>query len=204
MEYFNIYYCDGKTSYQSENSIIFEEDSILSKKRVTHIMIKAKNRQSLIEIELSHGENNKSRVLVQGIDSTWVNGTLRKVEESIESFKPQCIIIKKYKWLALPVIALGIGILFTFLIGQLPIKQSDNASLIYKYFLSFIIGLAPASILYEKLSNLWPSIELQIGPEHTFIEKNRRNYFALVIILGVVPLLTSLTYDVIKLFAIAT
>jgi len=195
-------YCKGKTSFQCEDSSIFEEDSILSNKRVTHIKIEAKGQLARIEIELTHGDGIDNKVLVQGVDSTWVNGTLRKIEESIGSFQPQSVIIKKYQWVALPSVAVGIGVLFMLLVEHLPIEhstgQSSHTSLLLKYIVAFVLGIGPASFLYEKLKSLWPSIELQIGPDHTFIEKNRRSYMALIFVVGIAPLLTSLLYDLMK------
>ena len=48
--------------------------------------------------------------------------------------------------------------------------------------------------------NLWPSIELDIGPEHFKIEKQKRKKLYAVAVLVIFPIVTALLYDIIKIF----
>jgi hypothetical protein len=69
---------------------------------------------------------------------------------------------------------------------------------VFKYIVAYLGGFSPALLLIGQLKELWPAVEIQIGPEHTLVEKSRRKWMAVVITLGVLPLLVNLFYDILK------
>ena len=211
--------CFDESTFESSDAEFFSNDSVLPTKRVSDISLKfsSYDDDETIEIKLSHGDSSYSNYIsVSARDSEWVNGVTRKIEDEICAFKPQNTFLTEYKVILEVVFALSIGMVYFFLIDMIPIHpievepsgwmiqlalaSRDSLILGYtiKYILSFVIGIWPAYSLMDKLKALWPSIEIQIGPEHTFIEKRRRIWIASAFLVGVVPLATSLIYDVLK------
>jgi hypothetical protein len=153
---------------------------------------------------------------VEGTDSKWVNGNIKAIDEIIESFAPQNLRVLELKWLIHTVLALGIGRLYLFFVGLIPMPSSkppqwDWMVGLYHFVLGhpllpyvvlyvayYLGGFWPAWYFYSKLLSFWPSVELQIGPEHTLIEKRRRRWLFSFFLLGVAPLLTSLVYDFLR------
>lgn len=212
--------CFDDSQFNSKDVELFSEQSIISSKRVSEIIINYSSYDANqdISIVLSHGRGDyQNYVRISGADSTWVNGTLRTLEEIISGFKPQSRLFTEYKGISEFVFALSIGTIYIYLIDLIPItplkgeppewaiklvsalKGFELLFYFLRYVLAYWVGIWPAGYLMAKLEKLWPSIELQIGPEHTFIEKRRRAWIATTLLVGVVPLLTSLVYDILKI-----
>lgn len=208
--------CSDKSSFESEDPSIFNENEFLSSKRVEEINITYNlyESNSYINISLYHGGDYRNSITVRGTDSTWVNGITKKIEEIVCSFKPQNTTFKDYKWLFNIIFGLSIGAIFLRMIILIPFEPSKEPDpawalalsnlfeqlppliLVFKYLLGLLVGIFPATILTDKLIELWPSIEIQIGPEHTQLEKKRRKWLVNVFVLGFLPLLLSLIYDI--------
>jgi len=170
-----------------------------------------------IEIRLSHGNYDRLNYIeVSGTDSDWVNGVIRRLEEQITSFQPQNRFLTERKKLLELIFALSIGSIYFYLLGLIPsspieaeppewlvqlssaIKNSVIVAYGIKYSFSYFVGIWPAYYLMDKLKSLWPSVEIQIGPEHTYTEKRRRAWILSAFLVGVVPLVASLVYDSLK------
>jgi hypothetical protein len=210
--------CADASSFQSEDTDLFNADSILSKKKVESVSLTLTHYETnaFVEIELSHGDSSwRNQVTIHGEDSKWVNGTLKIIEETIESFAPQNVFLFKNKQLIKTVFALGLGSLYFYITTLIPSEPSTDTpewviqlstliasvplgDYLFKYFIFYVIGFFPAEFLFEKLKSLWPSVELQIGPEHTHIEKRRRIWVANAFILGVLPIIHSLISDILS------
>lgn len=210
--------CSDKTSFISEEPSMFDEDSYLIIKKVEEVGITYHlyETNSYININLCHGSGYGNSVTVAGTNSTWVNGITKKIEETVDSFDPQNNFIKDHKWIFNIIFGLSIGAIFLWVIILIPsdppkdpppawvlalqnlFKQIPLFKLIFKYLLGLPMGIFPASFLTDKLIELWPSIEIQIGPEHTQIEKKRRKWFFNAVVLGLLPLLLSLIYDIVS------
>jgi len=192
---------------------------MISSKRVSGIELhySSYDANQEVSISLSHGGGDyRNYVKVSGLDSTWVNGTLKTIEEIIMGFKPQYRFLAEHKGAIEFVFALSIGSMYFYLMDLIPIAPIEGERpewaiklasalkgfelLFYflKYIFAYLVGIWPAFYLMAKLEKLWPSIEFQIGPEHTFIEKQRRAWIAAALLVGVVPLLTSVAYDILK------
>lgn len=213
--------CTDNSTFSSNKIELFEENSPLTRKRVSYITIEFAHykTKSRIQIGLVHGNGSYgNEVTISGTDSNWVNGILRVIEETIDSFTPQNTFLHQNDRIIRTVFSFGVGLLYLQVIVRLipatPIAETPgwdiklNLALseiplghyLFKYVLAFLIGLFPSEVLYNKLKSWWPSVELQIGPEHTLTEKQRRKWIANAVIFGVLPLAASLIYDVIKAF----
>lgn len=213
--------CTDNSSFSSQELTLFEKDSPLSRKRVQRIELEFRRYRryemiSRIVIRLAHGNDSwRNDVTIVGTDSTWVNGTLRAIEETIESFSPQNTFLYQNKRPIRTVFSLGLGSLYMWAILLVPTATPTDkpewaiklnvileaiplSYFLFKYFIAFLMGWFPSQILYEKLKKWWPSVELQIGPEHALTEKQRRKWVINAVILGVLPLVTALAYDLIK------
>jgi hypothetical protein len=176
--------------------------------------------EKVVDIDITHGENPSTFhncVSVRGDDSKWVNGTLRLIEETIAGFQPQNRFFHRYKGIINTAVAIGLGAvitraLLTLLVPLIPEPQQASEPtalmtlidtnplarvlLVYGFF--YIIGWFFASYLTGPIERLWPSVELQFGPEHTLMEKQRRTWLAKVAALGIVPLALQIIYDVLR------
>jgi hypothetical protein len=215
--------CDDGSAFESSDVALFAPDSVVSKKRVERVTLLFRNypARASIEIKLAHGDSQHGNsVVVYGLDSTWVNGTLKQLEETIASFPPQNTFVARHTTLVTTTIALGLGSLFVWTVrlivaravGHPAVPATKDATdvlidrfpaLLYliQYGFSYLIGMFPAWTIVDRLKALWPDVELQIGPEHSQIQKKRRLVLASVMVLGVLPLVTNLLYDVLRTWA---
>jgi hypothetical protein len=60
------------------------------------------------------------------------------------------------------------------------------------------VGLTFALPVRDWILELWPLIELDLGPEHLKIEKRRRARLAIVTAAIVLPILLRVLYDIVK------
>jgi hypothetical protein len=67
---------------------------------------------------------------------------------------------------------------------------------ILKYLIYYGIGWMPGYELIRKLQSLWPSVEIQIGPEHEQIERQRRIWVINVFVLAIAPLCIAIIFDI--------
>jgi hypothetical protein len=209
--------CDDGSLFSSEDPSLFEQP-IISSKRIHSIRMSYRNypQHKSIAIDLRNGTRSReSTIEVTGTDSTWVNGTLRLLEDVMRDAKPQTNFFKKTSWLSTALLSMGLGYLIIHLLLLLPIpvskvqptgglaeliENSGVARFIFVYLIYYVIGLTPAAIISQFLDpkDLWPSVELQIGPAHKLTERKRRFFLLQVLILGILPLLRSAVYDVLR------
>jgi hypothetical protein len=179
-----------------------------------------------IYISLLHGNSTYSNnsVSVQGKDSNWVNALDTRLKESFEAALPQNSFLLKNKTFIEILFAFGISrfyyyflhlIVFPFIpvpdsfsknpptwIAPLAtfIKNHHLFATVIDYLVCFPVGWLASIYLISKAKNLWPSIEFQVGPTHKFIEVKRRNLIYAFYSLGILPLVLSILYDIVKSF----
>lgn len=216
-------YCAENVVFTSADAHIFSEDSPLVSKRVWFIEMGLflVEPSKAVKIKLMHSPSKpyENTIIVTGDDSNWVNGTLKKLEEIVDSFEPQNTFIKRFQIPLLFIFDLTLGLAIfnaiNLILGWLfPIPQGFTLSgaavsflktnrnivlfLYYLITLSLVmwIGKGPAARLMAWLVGLFPSVELQIGPEHKLSEKRRRVQIAtFVSVTGIVSLLLQLGYE---------
>lgn len=200
--------CTDESSFESESPSLFSDESIINTKRVNAIEIFFYNyeQNKKIIFVLSQRYGSDSYFKVSGNDSIWVNGISKKIEETINSFNSQSNFIRNNKIFFILLFGFSMGAIFINILLLLPIEPSKGPNpatltkYIFKYLFGLLGGILPGSLLTDKLIKLYPNIEIQIGPEHTFIEKIRRKWLLNAFIIGVLPLLISVCYDVLKFF----
>lgn len=210
--------CADGSTFESEKTDIFADTSPITSKRVLAVDMElfSYETKSFVKIELRHGSSdNYNRISVRGLDATWVNGTLKKLEEAIDSFALQQNFVKTWAPLLRPVFAFSLGILiFQLLDFIIPnptpdpnpphwvevIHQNIFALFCIRYALDYVMGATPAFMLHHHLASYWPSVEFQVGPPHTHFERNRRLWMANAFLLGVLPVISSLIYDLVKTY----
>jgi hypothetical protein len=79
-------------------------------------------------------------------------------------------------------------------------ELSPFLGFILKYGIFWFVGsfssvMLGFSGLSNRLAELWPSVEIQVGPDHTLIERRRRFFLSQILLLGVLPLLLYLLSD---------
>jgi hypothetical protein len=211
--------CDDGSSFQSEDIDIFAEDSVIAQKRVTHVTVTYSHypTKARVEVALRHGDADAT-ITVSGRSRIWVAGTLDTLAGLFESFAPQGNPYLKHSGVINFILAMGIGSIAYLLVTLLPTappKEEDAQKFVWfastlsefpalhyvvKYSLTWFAGWPWTSIVTNRFKQLWPSIELQIGPEHLLTEKLRRKLLATAFVLGVVPLSLSVLYDILKAF----
>lgn len=222
---------DDGASFQSKEVELFSDDSIIHTRRIVEIKMKFFNiyNNNSISVYIEHA--SKVRVFVEGDDSVWVGGYTSKLNDAFNSMKPQVNLFKKHEvWLNI-VLLLAYSMLVLYFLNLIDVwfpskvesSTADNSLLmrviykmsemhifiryVAKYLLVMILGTMMGGFIFipwmnYKLDKLWPSIEIQIGPEHKFVEKHRRTILYAIVLTCIVPILISFIYDFIKIISI--
>ena len=149
---------------------------------------------SYINIDLHHGDYGDNSITVRGDDSTWVNGMTSKLSEVAGSFKPQNAFVRMHPVLINTILALGYGTVFVWIVILIPssppkeipewarllrelFDQIPSLRTLFRYAIGIPVGIFPASLTRSKFLELWPKIEIQVGPEHLLIEKSEESGF---------------------------
>jgi hypothetical protein len=207
--------CADDSSFETEDAALFDSGSILGDKKVSSVSILYHDfdNDSDISIRFYHGSYSGSSFKISGRDSNWVSGIAKRLADIIGGFSPQNTFVKRHHLSTTLLFSLGIGAIIMNLIALIPVEPSPNPPqwavslraayeavpllrVLIKYFIGTVIGIFWADGITERLIELWPSIELQIGPEHTFLERKRRNFLITVGLVIVLPLLVSVFKDI--------
>ena len=211
--------CDDGSSFQSEDIDIFAEDSVIAQKRVTHVTVTYSYypTKARVEVALRHGDMDAT-ITVSGRSRIWVAGTLATLAGLFASFSPQGNPYLKHSGAIEFALAMGIGSILYYLVGLIPFeppREEDARKVVWltsalrefpvlyyviKYSLTWFFGMPWTSLVTNRFKQLWPAIELQIGPEHLLTEKLRRKLLTTACVLGVVPLSLAVVYDISKAF----
>lgn len=204
--------------YEIENANLGPNDNILDIKRIESIKIDFTDYRNgkFISINLTQGDDRWSNNLtLDSKDEIWVNNQKIKLEALISSWQPQNKYYPKYEDFLLHFLAICIGFLIINL-GDLFLGQNNEMDEVNpgrislfllkllealpftRYLLilalSWVVGICPVFIMFwlkidQYLSDLWPSIEFDFGPEHYKFSKRRRKSLGVIITLIVLPLL---------------
>lgn len=208
--------CDDGSSFSSQQMDIFDDDSPITSKKVESITMYYHDVDSgeLVEIKISHTFlDNKyyNSITVEGNDSNWVNGTIKRFEEIADSFTPQNTLFTKHGQLIGTVI-LVVGVVFiNKLVDRLipalfPSFQMFGVdslrfeSFIIQFLAYMVIGsiwYIPFGRMWWKLLEMYPSVELQIAPDHKLVEKRRRVWLTNIVVLILIPILLQVVFEII-------
>lgn len=196
---------DG-TQYESEDIEVFSDGGILDTRRIVAVEMTYSNYtdDKRISIKLEHDIKDygwRNVIFVSGPDEVWVNGVIKHFEDAIVNWEKQVNWPYKYSWLLTIIFAIGINFpcsnILNFIIHL--IKPESSVTLGPLFFSFFMVGLLLALYIVDKLKELYPVVELRIGPEHTQLEVKRRRKLYAVISIVVIPLVISLIIELIKI-----
>lgn len=212
--------CEDGSSFQSDDISIFADDSRVWQRRVTHFSATYSFYPSKARIEISVKNGaDQALIAVSGRNRIWVAGTLESLVGIFGSFPPQENFYLKHRRLMNFLVAMGIGSILMFLLSLLSVSSSEAKEpedlrwlvdamnrfpiiqYFFKYTLTWFLGWPWTDNITRYFSLLWPSIELQVGPDHLLIEKRRRKLYGGIFLLGVLPLSLSIVLDLLKALA---
>lgn len=196
--------CFDNSKYETEDTTLFETKSIINSKRVKKLDFTFTDYKDdkRITLTLEHSDYDfQNQLEISGSDSDWVNGRLTILKDLIEGVKPQFTVFKKFSTLFTIISSVSIGTIFLSIL-MLVVRGIASKSYISPFKLIteepqallflLTIGFFPATFLTDWLKKLWPNVEIQIGPSHTFIEANRRVLLFGIITLIVLPILINI------------
>lgn len=204
-KYYVLYSVDAtdNTSFESQSNEIFKENQIIETRTVRKIVMRfyTLDNSKSIEIQIVHSIENESSenfILVSGDYPNWVNGILKRLSEIIEQAEIQPRIKDNIGYISFLTFILFNTVYFRLIFNFLERNITNEWLKIF-----FFLGIPFLSILFfnrlnEYLKRLWPSIELQTGPDYHQKSKVNRNKAQLIVLSIVLPLVLALVYDLIK------
>lgn len=206
---------DG-TIYKSSNlKEIFIEKNYLENKYIKSVILEYRNYDTTkyISIHIRHASSG-STVEISSEDESWLNGLYQFFEDEINDWEKQPDWIFRYKYLVLPVLFLIISLSIFFIIRFLTFiilsnlvedftqkisefSNAENFGLSTGFFtISSLFSINIVIYIWEKIKNLYPDIELIIGPKHFHNEKNKRKILGKILttvflpfIIGIITLI---------------
>jgi hypothetical protein len=154
-----------------------------------------------IEITLTEGSASSygNSLSVSADDPAWVDATFVELNEIVRAIKPQNNLFLRFQWLFQGTAAITLGFAILQLIGLLSADQpspdpkwltliGSHPPLLYLVgvLVIFGIGYFPARMVTDWVTQLWPSVEFDFGPEHLRKRKQLRSriataFFALIL-----------------------
>jgi hypothetical protein len=179
-------------------------------------------RERYISVTLDHGDAaHRNLITLSGTERAWLSDTFLTLKDAVDRTRPQVSWLRRHPTLLLNLIALGLGSLGMLLFDgvaslllpklNIPPLPADSpwrpyltsllpllyvAQWIWRWLVGFVWG---AVAVRDWLLTLWPSIEFDFGLAHLQSEKVRRARMRAVGALVVLPILTSLAVDWLKL-----
>lgn len=191
--------CFDNTSFMSEDLSLLDAKSPILKKRIRSFEFAIHlSSDTWAKIGIFHGANydsveqeysNSSFIEISGSDKAWINSFNAKIQEWYEGVPIQNNLLEKrsklLKWLAF-----GTGtILFGIIVDWFNVKTINyipywevilkTSSAIVYLILAFLFGgfflfmIVKSQI--DSSPNIWPIVEIQVGPDHLMKEKQKRS-----------------------------
>ncbi|MES2725468.1 MAG: hypothetical protein V4643_00105 [Bacteroidota bacterium] len=213
--------CYDYSSFESGDISIFDDSSIINKKRVKSIVIEYKEgEEKHVKVHLNHGYIqeekeyiNDSDIEIGGNNPFWVSGIYEKINTTLLSFPEQDTTLIEYKskinWLAFIIGTYFGGALMDFVDRNnkdfIPFWYQATHKGLGNFFVSLLAGSLFGGIIVwlftyvflQKTYEIWPTVELQIGPDHLLVEKKRRFFYAKLLSIVLIPLLLSIISTII-------
>jgi hypothetical protein len=216
---------NDNTRFESDTPEVFQEELLTAHGRPVAIEMAYRNytQSHYITVSLSHGDSSYgNEATVSAGEPAWVNANFQSLQDVLKRAKSQKVWVRRHQELLLHLIALGIGSAFFItldLFFWLAAKMGWNVFsqppswvqrlsawpwfrptlFLTDWFARWIVGLSWGAFAVRRwLLAMWPSIEFDFGLPHLQIEKIQRRRLASVFILIIVPIFTSLLYDLIK------
>lgn len=177
----------GQAEYSSSSLDIFKAGGLLDTKRPIELTMTFRDykKDADISIELADSQLSyrRSTVIVEGSDSTWVNGIFSRFSDCIDSWENQRTSVKKYKWLiSIPLTWLLAWTVFAIVFNLINFFSHRIVLSVFSPYMLWLLGLGSFSFfIADYIEKLWPSIEIVPVPEHEQkLQKKRRRIWSLL------------------------
>lgn len=192
-----------KTTYENDDQGILRIGGLLDTKRIISVRMDFENRikGNSIQINIKHSADSPSKAEVSGYDETWTSGTMERVKNVVSGCKRQyafpiwhriglmIAIVVLGSWLVHNIVYLGAHALYSTVDWNS--KANANA-----YLFPGIAMTMLSVFLVDKVSGLFPTMELITGPPHSRTEERRRNAWWLLAILVGLPLVLGIVTNI--------
>jgi hypothetical protein len=206
--------CSDGSSYQSPSADLFEEESPIVRKRVRSISLALRHTDTNATVQITLRNGAESAIIeVRGSNTKWVNGVMKELEERFSAFPLQESILSRNRLMFRWLLAFSLGFSMWHLLDLfitptastappagwfVALSQIPGALHVLTYGWLTLAMYPLAGLVLTTALKLWPSIEIQIGPDHTFVEKRRRRAIALVFTVVLLPITSAAIYDLAK------
>ncbi|WAC05112.1 MAG: hypothetical protein OS112_00355 [Methanoregula sp.] len=193
---------------------------VLDDEKISSFEIQFNSSNLDISVNLNHAKycGSYNYFDIAGLDKVKVNGLFNSLKEAVDSFQKQSSVFKEYKIPITIVLSFICGIIligvsslfwdFYFYLSHTPVQNitiSDNVKNLIKIsivpiliFGSLLGGMGPAFYISDKISDLYPSVELNTGPDYGQSEKRKRDSLYTIITIIVIPLILTIAGILIK------
>jgi len=149
-------------------------------------------------IRIKNSDSSPVYVKVEGQNKIWVNKAISKIDDFFSGCKNQSGFAKKY---GIFVILISILLFNFFLNNSMEIvarrmhifqkyaMQSLSGDWRFYIILLSLITISPSLLLYKRLREIFPGIEIQTGKNFGEIEKAKRNKVRIVALIILIPAL---------------
>ncbi|HYF97103.1 MAG TPA: hypothetical protein VD947_03650 [Patescibacteria group bacterium] len=199
---------DG-TKYTEKNKDVNEDflkGIISTKKSVAFDFLFRDSRKSnKVNIYIKEAPHSYGNIVIETDDENWFNATRGKLESILSDVKTQeNFFLSHYKALfRLSSIYFGvIAVYLIFKIVDVLVEPSNNQKdlsnqvMFFLYILlvlsTYMIGASITSPLFNRLKELWPSIEFNFGPSHLKHSQNKRKKLSFIFTAFIAPILVGI------------
>ena len=215
-----------RARYETLDTGFFDAGGIADDKGVRAVTLVARRTDGVpgeVSVNLVHGARSRTnRFLVSGVDSTWVAGSYRRLDEFFGQVEQQRRLTKGQRRAIVAVVTgalltlAAMVALFGFKYGSGPeplgVTDENGKPIIYDnvhpirataFTFTTILLIASsypvAETLRDWVDELWPAIEFRSGRHHVTVEHRRRATVRALLVLGVLPFLVSIAASVVLL-----
>lgn len=190
--------------YEGTLASLIEPDDYLVNRRILEVEAAFTLTHSRIDIDLVQGKGvwswESSSFTVQGNDPTWVNGTIRRIEQELERARKQVIWPMWSRVLGIVMVTAAIWAGMWLLTDAIYNAEPERPTLADRvdsdaYYpvtaatlrmFAIAAGWIPGLALIGWLVGQWPNVELQTGQD--FMSKERRTRRAMLAVAGAIVL----------------
>ncbi len=214
--------CFEKVSYEDDGIEVFNDGSGIYKERIKSIVIETRLDEALyIKLRLNHGQVktddiyfSDSDIEIGGAEIDQVHDIITRMNEEIRSIPEQeNLLIKNYNFFSSASFTISI-VSFGYLVDlsneskkhYTPFWRdalTDWGSLIGSLFVATLFGGLIGYLVYDKFAEksreIWPMIDLKLGPDHLRPEVKKRRFLSAFAVLFVIPLGVAILYDLFKI-----
>ena len=149
-----------------------------------HLAVHVRDAGRNIDATIRHGGwPYESSIRIYGDDEDWVNLTHGRVAKLLSTVERQNRLVRDYPVLIWAILAFTIGWVldrglswYFITTGQAKLVPFTWSIFGQHLFTSFMLGITPAGIFTDFIRKSFPSIELRLGPPHTWVEARRQRY----------------------------